>query len=55
MEPSHYTKSGQPALEELTGEYRALELPCLGEVRPPKQPPLEVLNPARREVASLLL
>jgi hypothetical protein len=21
MEPSHYTKSGQPALEELTGEY----------------------------------
>lgn len=23
MEPSHYTKSGQPALEELTGEYGA--------------------------------
>lgn len=55
MEPSHYTKSGQPALEELTGEYGALEPPCLWEVRPPKQPPLEGPNPAGREVASLLL
>lgn len=28
LEPSHYTKSGQPALEELTGKYNAPEIPC---------------------------
>lgn len=29
METSHYSKSGQPALEELTGEYGAPEIACL--------------------------
>lgn len=52
MEPSHYTKSGQPALEELTGEYEPWAVWLLVG-KPLIQAPARQVNVVALELSSI--